>query len=159
MKDNHSNSDHVETDTNERWRRGIPHHPESKRIFAILAEADFKHTNDYFRWKSGGDGDNGEILMYALDVYFDLKDREGEQAMSTSKKHIYIAEVGSNSAPETDTEVIMSDVPLTEAEIEKAIDALNLGDDKYCMVVKASPKVINSSADLTAVLKKRFYIS
>ena len=51
----------------------------------------------------------------------------------------------------------MSDVPLTEAEIEKAIDALNLDDDTYCMVVKASPEVINSSADLTAVLKKRFW--
>jgi hypothetical protein len=73
-------------------------------------------------------------------------------------KHIYIAEVGSNSARETDTEVIVSDVPLTEAEIEKAIDALNLDDDKYCMVVEASPKVINSSADLTAVLKKRFWL-
>jgi hypothetical protein len=72
-------------------------------------------------------------------------------------KHIYIAEVGSNSAPETATEVIMSDVPLTEAEIEKAIDALNLDGDTYCMVVEASPEVINSSVDLTAVLKKRFW--
>ena len=78
--------------------------------------------------------------------------------LSSSKKYFYMAEVGSNSAPETDTEVIMSDVPLTEAEIEKAIDALNLGDDTYCMVVEASPIVINSSADLTAVLKKWFYL-
>jgi len=83
-----------------------------------------------------------------------------KRTMSTSKKHIYIATVGSEYAPETDTEVIVSDVPLTEAEIEKAVDALNFDDTyTYCIVQKASPKNIKSPSDLTAALKKRFYIS
>jgi hypothetical protein len=76
VKDNHSNSDHVETDTEKRWEQGIPHHPESEKIFAFLRKADEKY--DFFDWKAGGDGDNGEELMYALDVYFDLKDRNKE---------------------------------------------------------------------------------
>jgi hypothetical protein len=78
VKDNHSNSDHVETDTEKRWEQGIPHHPESEKIFAFLRKADEKY--DFFDWKAGGDGDNGEELMYALDVYFDLKDRENKES-------------------------------------------------------------------------------
>jgi hypothetical protein len=31
---------------------------------------------DYFCWKTGGDGDNGETLMYQMDAFFELFDLE-----------------------------------------------------------------------------------
>lgn len=59
----------------ERWIGGMKHDERSLNIFEILKEADWKYNNDYFCWKSGGDGDNGEILMYALDCYFEEQDQ------------------------------------------------------------------------------------
>lgn len=55
----------------ERWERGLDHNPESERILTILMDADWQYGGDYFCWKHGGDGDNGETLMYMLDVFFD----------------------------------------------------------------------------------------
>ncbi len=43
---------------------------------AFLADIDFKVYGDYFCWKTGGDGDNGEALMYQMDAYFELQDLE-----------------------------------------------------------------------------------
>jgi len=59
-------------DENERWEQGIDHDPRSEEMFNILQVAD---TDDHFCWKSGGDGDNGEQLMYQLDVLFERQDR------------------------------------------------------------------------------------
>ena len=64
----------VERDINKRWEQGTDHHPKSKELFAALAKIDFKYCDDYFCWKSGGDGDNGETLMYELDIYFECQD-------------------------------------------------------------------------------------
>lgn len=64
----------VERDINKRWESGMEHHPKSRALFKWLADFDFKECNDCFRWKSGGDGDNGETLMYQLDVYFEEQD-------------------------------------------------------------------------------------
>ena len=64
----------VERDINKRWEAGTDHHPKSKELYKILEIADWKFGGDYFEWESGGDGDNGETLMYALDVYFDCID-------------------------------------------------------------------------------------
>jgi len=61
----------VEEDINIRWEQGMPHHPESERVYKILSEADENYGNRYFDWKCGGDGDNGETLMFELDVYFE----------------------------------------------------------------------------------------
>lgn len=60
----------VDYDAN-RWEAGISHHPKSEALVRRLAEIDFHYFNDHFQWKIGGDGDNGECLMYELDVYFD----------------------------------------------------------------------------------------
>lgn len=68
----------VETDIGKRWEQGMDHHPKSEEMLSILAEADWKYGGDYFCWKKGGDGDNGETLMYMLDVYFELKDLEAQ---------------------------------------------------------------------------------
>ena len=61
----------VETDIGKRWEQGTPHHPKSMALFKRLADIDFKYCGDHFCWKAGGDGDNGEILMYELDIIFE----------------------------------------------------------------------------------------
>ena len=69
----------VETDINKRWKKGTDHHPLSKKIYAAIAAIDFEHGGDRFCFKSGGDGDNGEHLMYLLDIHIEqqIKDDEG----------------------------------------------------------------------------------
>jgi len=64
----------VEYDTNKRWEQGMAHHPKSVALFDLLAEIDFHLCKDYFCWKSGGDGDNGEQLMFEMDIYFEEQD-------------------------------------------------------------------------------------
>ena len=59
-----------------RWERGINHHPMSERLGRFLAEHDFHDYDDYFCWKVGGDGDNGETLMYEMDAFFEMLDKE-----------------------------------------------------------------------------------
>jgi hypothetical protein len=54
----------------ERWENGVPHDPRSVAIVRGIAEIDFNECNDTFCWKYGGDGDNGETLMYELDIFF-----------------------------------------------------------------------------------------
>lgn len=66
----------VETDINKRWEEGIDHHPESERLMKELMDVDWNLCGDYFCWKVGGDGDNGETLMYQLDIIFERRDKE-----------------------------------------------------------------------------------
>lgn len=61
----------VERNISTRWEQGLDHHPKSVELFNALAKIDFTLGGDYFCWKSGGDGDNGEHLMYELDIYFE----------------------------------------------------------------------------------------
>lgn len=56
-----------------RWEQGIPHDPRSEALYKSIAELDFEY-GDIFCFKSGGDGDNGEHLMYLLDIYFERED-------------------------------------------------------------------------------------
>lgn len=60
----------------DRWSNGIEHHPKSIKLMKFLEEHDLKDYSDYFGWKVGGDGDNGETLMYQMDVFFELMDKE-----------------------------------------------------------------------------------
>ena len=64
----------IETNITTRWEKGMDHHPKSIEIFKAIKDNDLKYGNDYFCWKSGGDGDNGEHLMYLLDIYFEQQD-------------------------------------------------------------------------------------
>lgn len=66
----------VETDITKRWEEGIGHHPESVRLMEELGKIDFELCGDYFCWKWGGDGDNGETLMYELDIIFERRDAQ-----------------------------------------------------------------------------------
>ena len=60
---------------NERWERGTPHNPRSRALYKSIADIDFKDGGDFFCFKSGGDGDNGEHLMYLLDIHFERKEK------------------------------------------------------------------------------------
>lgn len=64
----------IETDINKRWEEGIPHHPKSEEMMEALKDIDFNLCDDHFCWKTGGDGDNGEALMYQMDIFFERKD-------------------------------------------------------------------------------------
>jgi len=59
----------------ERWEQGIPHDPRSTNIFKAIEKIDFEECNDSMGFKSGGDGDNGETLMFLLDIYFARQDQ------------------------------------------------------------------------------------
>ncbi len=63
----------------DRWGEGRPHHQMSQRIARFISELDFNDYDDYFCWKLGGDGDNGETLMYELDTFFEMLDLEQQK--------------------------------------------------------------------------------
>ena len=64
-----------------------PHDPRSVEIFRALEWIDLEQFGDYFCWKSGGDGDNGEVLLDELDIYFKEKDEALMNELNDSKVH------------------------------------------------------------------------
>lgn len=60
----------IETDVGKRWEAGTPHRPEVSALYKRIDTLDFAN-GDVFYFKSGGDGDNGEHLMYLLDIIFE----------------------------------------------------------------------------------------
>jgi hypothetical protein len=69
----------IQKDINKRWEEGVPHHFKSEQIVKALALLDWQYGNDTLCIKTGGDGDNGEHMMYLLDIYFETKDRQSPQ--------------------------------------------------------------------------------
>ena len=65
----------VELNLTKRWEEGIEHHPKSASIVHAISAIDNVCASNYFDWRVGGDGDNGETLMYQLDVVFELEDK------------------------------------------------------------------------------------
>jgi len=53
---------------------GKEHDPRSEKIFRFIEQVDLVN-GDGFCFKSGGDGDNGEMLMDLLDAYFKESDK------------------------------------------------------------------------------------
>jgi hypothetical protein len=62
-------------DPNLRWEEGTDHHPKSVELYKHIAKIDFQF-GDRFYFKSGGDGDNGEQLMFLMDSYFEAIDKQ-----------------------------------------------------------------------------------
>ncbi len=58
-----------------RWEDGNYHHPISNRLDRLNADHDFNDYNDSMCIKVGGDGDNGEQLMYLMDAFFEMMDK------------------------------------------------------------------------------------
>ena len=59
----------------ERWEQGIEHDPRAEKIVRYAAKLDYEQCGDSLCLKMGGDGDNGEHLMYLLDCYFAEEDK------------------------------------------------------------------------------------
>ena len=59
-----------ELDPGIRWENGTPHNLKSIELYKFISDLDYAY-GDTFCFKSGGDGDNGEQLMYLMDAYFD----------------------------------------------------------------------------------------
>lgn len=76
MNDDYENAKELGLTSVNRWSDGTPHHPMSKRLMGFLAEHDLKDYDDYFDWSVGGDGDNGETLMYQMDAFFESLDKK-----------------------------------------------------------------------------------
>ena len=66
----------IETNITKRWENGTPHHHLSEKLVRAVADLDFKYAGDFFCFKVGGDGDNGEHLMYLLDIFFEQEEEE-----------------------------------------------------------------------------------
>jgi len=62
-----------------RWENGIRHHPKSERLVRFMADHDFNDYNDALCIKVGGDGDNGEQLMFLMDPFFEMLDKEKQK--------------------------------------------------------------------------------
>lgn len=60
----------------DRWEEDKDHHPMSERLMAFIQQHDQKDYEDSLDWSVGGDGDNGETLMYQMDAFFELLDGE-----------------------------------------------------------------------------------
>ncbi len=63
-----------EINVGDRWSEGVAHHAASLDLMEHIKALDFEYQDDHFCWKTGGDGDNGEMFMYLLDMYFELQD-------------------------------------------------------------------------------------
>ena len=57
---------------NVRWERGMPHNKASERLFDSISSIDYEN-GDAHCFKKGGDGDNGEALMYLFDIHFEVE--------------------------------------------------------------------------------------
>lgn len=69
-----------ECELGDRWSEGTEHHPRSIALMNAIENIDFCLYNDYFCWKTGGDGDNGETLMYQMDAYFEMLDKVNNES-------------------------------------------------------------------------------
>lgn len=62
----------------QRWAHGVPHDDRSIGLAHAIADLDFDN-GDSFCFKFGGDGDNGETLMFLLDSYFEKLDNDTQE--------------------------------------------------------------------------------
>ena len=53
-----------------RWENGVEHHPQSEELMKWMMDVDY-NTGDSLCLKKGGDGDNGETLMFLMDGFFE----------------------------------------------------------------------------------------
>lgn len=60
---------------NDRWEKGIDHDPRSTEILNFMDKLDWEECDGSADLQFGGDGDNGEHLLFLMDVYFELKDK------------------------------------------------------------------------------------
>ena len=57
---------------NKHCEEGTPHHPKSIELYKFISAVDYQN-GDSFCFKAGGDGDNGEDLMYYFNMFFEVE--------------------------------------------------------------------------------------
>lgn len=75
-----------------RWEQGVDHDERTYSIYRFMQEYDHKFNDSELNLKSGGDGDNGETLMYLLDEYFAAVDTTEEPANTLDTKSETVSE-------------------------------------------------------------------
>lgn len=65
----------VSTDINARWEQGVDHHPRSEALVKAMQFVDITYCDNMCDINTGGDGDNGESLLYLLDIIFESQDK------------------------------------------------------------------------------------
>jgi hypothetical protein len=55
----------------ERWEKGIAHKPEVDKLVRLISKMDWAMNSGALDIQCGGDGDNGESIMYILDELVD----------------------------------------------------------------------------------------
>lgn len=60
----------IEIDIGKRWEEGISHHALSQDLAKLIYALD---SNGEYSF--GGDGDNGETLLYYTDIFFEMLDK------------------------------------------------------------------------------------
>lgn len=68
------NTDDQNPSPSDRWERGFDHDPRSEEIVRALDDLDWKFYDGHLDIRFGGDGDNGESMMYLLDWWFAERD-------------------------------------------------------------------------------------
>lgn len=66
----------IEYNIDKRWESGTPHHPKSIELMKRIDQLDWALLEGNLDFKTGGDGDSGETLMYLLDIFFEEKDKQ-----------------------------------------------------------------------------------
>lgn len=94
-----------------RWEDGIDHHEMSERLVRFMADHDYNDYGDNLCLKVGGDGDNGEHLMYLMDSFFEMMDMEN---LNNIDKH----------SDNADKESIISDVMVSSIDWDKFANEL-----------------------------------
>lgn len=65
----------IEADIGVRWEEGMDHHPDSIAAIEAMALVDWKLCGLALDISTGGDGDNGETMMYMLDIFYEARDK------------------------------------------------------------------------------------
>lgn len=63
------------------------HLPQSEELFNHISKLDFEN-GDYFCFKSGGDGDNGEVLMDYFDDFFAKNNQKGGEVEMPDREKV-----------------------------------------------------------------------
>lgn len=71
-----------------RWDEGVEHHPMSEKLVSFMADHDYNDYDDAMCIKTGGDGDNGEHMMYLMDAFFEMLDKDNIDAEQFLKEEI-----------------------------------------------------------------------
>ena len=80
MEDDYENPDPT---FQQRWENGKPHHPMSISLMKHMIEVDSSNGSP-LDLKMGGDGDNGETIMYLMDSFWSTKPGDDCEESSSS---------------------------------------------------------------------------